>query len=163
MDQAETLRTLAETGVAFTGFTGVVAILGDRSSRPWVTAEITTIRGLFHASAEAALLPFLPLPLERFLTSGELTWRVSAAFFTVYHVVTIHASLRGGLDHLLAARWVALIGAASGFLSITATSLLALGLSSDYAPDVYAAVVFQLLVVSALQFGGLLLRRSGGA
>ena len=35
MEQAETLRTIAEVATAFAGFSGVVVVLGHRAQRAW--------------------------------------------------------------------------------------------------------------------------------
>jgi ABC-type transport system involved in cytochrome c biogenesis permease subunit len=60
LDQLENLRTIAEVATAFAGFTGVVIILGHRSSGSWSASEHSTIRILLEASIGTVFFALLP-------------------------------------------------------------------------------------------------------
>ena len=158
MDQAENLRTLSEVAVAFVGFTGVVTVLGRRSSRPWSLREFNTIRTLLHTSVGATLFGFLPTILEPYIASETALWRGSAGAFSMYHVVTIISSLQHGNDGLCMKPWVTWSTAGSGAVSIAATILVAVGSLSHFGELIYTLAMAQFVGVSAVCFGALLLR-----
>ncbi len=163
MDQAENLRTLSEVAVAFAGFTGVVAVLGRRSARPWSFAEFNTIRTLLHTSVGVTLFAFLPSIAAPYVETADTLWRGSAALFTGYHVAIIVSSVRRGNDGLCMRPWVVRACAGSGATSIAATAFVAVGGAPQFAELIYTLAMVQLIAVSAACFGGLLLRGSASA
>ena len=163
MDQAENLRTLAEVAVAFAGFTGIVAVLGKRSSNPWSSAELNTIRTLLHTSIGATLFALLPGVLGPYVESSDLVWRASSGLFTAYHLTAILSSLRHGSTGVTMAPWVVNLTLPIGFLSIVATSLVTLGMFASSAAFIYTLTVFHFIMMSAICFGSLLLRGSPAA
>ena len=76
LDQSELLMTLSEIEVAFAGFTGVMVVLGRRSSETWSIQEHNTIRTLLHTSVGSTILALLPVVLEGYLSSPALLWRL---------------------------------------------------------------------------------------
>jgi hypothetical protein len=88
MDQFENLRTIAEVATAFAGFTGIVIVLGHRSSGAWSASERSTIRILLETSIGTVLFALLPAIILRGFSSPFTGWRVSAGLLTVYHLAT---------------------------------------------------------------------------
>ena len=86
MEDAELLLTIAEIAVAFAGFSGLVTILGQRSSRVDPKLVEHTLRAMILTSLLAvsfSLFPFLPYRLG---ASAEATWRISAGAFALAQV-----------------------------------------------------------------------------
>jgi len=162
LDQAENLRTIAEIATAFAGFTGVVLILGQRSTGTWSAAEASTIRVLLESSIGAVFFALLPIIILPSCSSPISGWRVSAALLTVYHVAAIaRADLvaRREAAQIVGHRldWGLTIG---GLISSGATAVVALGLAAGAAPLIYTLSLLYILLVAVLCFATLLL--SGG-
>jgi hypothetical protein len=157
------LETIAELSVAFTGFTGVVAVLGRRSAAPWAPLEVFRFRVLLGASLAALLFSLLPFPLHYARLSEEATWRTGST------LVAIHLATVAALDarSLAAVRREAgrqaLLGleAAVSFVAVIVFSVQVLNAfgyfsTNPFAP--YFGALLYYLLVSALNFVRLLAR-----
>ena len=90
MEDADLLLTVAEIAVAFAGFSGLVTILGQRSSRVPHQLVEHTLRAMILTSLLAvsfSLFPFLPYRLG---ASPDVTWRISAGAFAVALVIYVY-------------------------------------------------------------------------
>jgi hypothetical protein len=78
------LQTIAEISVAFTGFTGVVAVFGRRADQPWIPLELFRFRVLLGASLAALLFSLLPFIFHYAGVSNRLTWTAGSALITLH-------------------------------------------------------------------------------
>ena len=76
MENTQTLETIAEVAIALAGFSGIVAVLGQRSSGKWSPTERVRLRLLLEVSLLAVFLSFLPSLMLRG-TSPIAAWRIS--------------------------------------------------------------------------------------
>jgi hypothetical protein len=157
----ENLRTIAEVATAFTGFTGVVIVLGRRSAGGWTPAESSTIRILLEASIGVVFFGFLPPVLALNLPTAT-TWRLCAGLLALYHaVIMFRADVldQRQAGHLLGRKrdWALSI---VGLGSIGACAAVALGFVGHAAELIYTLSLLYMLFVGALSFAALLL--SGG-
>ena len=76
MDVENALSTLAEVAIAITGFAGVVAVFGRRSSGHWTAAEGNRLTALIVSSLTALFLCVLPFLLLSIPVSEATCWRV---------------------------------------------------------------------------------------
>ena len=60
MDAQTTLSTIAEVAIALAGFTGVVAVLGNRRKNDWTSEERLQLRVLVETSMTALFASFTP-------------------------------------------------------------------------------------------------------
>ena len=164
MDESETLRTIAEIGIALAGFTGVVAVLGRRSRGDWSPLETLRLHILIQTSLLVVFLSFLPILLLR-AASAEMAWRTANGACGLALVVT---------TYVIATRWRAsgfswegesvrvnrILGAIST-LALFPILLLqfaaALGASFIDAFLLYALALLYLLSLGAMNFVLLLL------
>ena len=165
MDEAETLRTIAEIGIALAGFTGVVAVLGRRSRGDWSPLESLRLSILLATSLAAVFLSFVPILMLRGVASVEAAWRASNGVCGVVFLI----GMIGGF-----ARWRAssytfettsvpvgwlLLGIMTplGMLIGFAQVMIALGFHLLDAFLIYALCLLYLLSLSAMNFVFLLL------
>jgi hypothetical protein len=159
MDQLENLRTIAEVATAFAGFTGIVVVLGHRTSGAWSTSERSTIRILLETSIGTVLFALLPAIVVQSFSSPFTGWRVSAGLLTVYHlaiVVRADVLARGEAGHVLG-RMIDWGGTALSVVSMCFTGAVALGYAGNIASLVYTLSLLHFLLIAALSFGALLL------
>jgi len=81
---SDVLTLLAEVFVAFAGFTGIVATLGQRSEGKWRPVDIIRFRALLEASLAGLVLCVLPFGFHHFAVAEALTWSVCSAILAAY-------------------------------------------------------------------------------
>lgn len=79
MQSHEILQTIAEVAVALAGFSGVVAVLGQRGRGNWSLEEILQLRTLVEPSLVALFGSLLPGTIQLAFESEPLVWRLSNA------------------------------------------------------------------------------------
>ena len=79
MQSQQILQTIGEVAVALAGFSGVVAVLGQRSRGNWSAEEILRLRTLVEPSLVALFGSLLPGTLQLAFESEPLVWRLSNA------------------------------------------------------------------------------------
>jgi hypothetical protein len=75
LDYQNALSTLAEVAIAITGFAGVVAVFGGRSSGHWSVFERTRLVFLLGGSLAALLFCVLPFVVLSIPVSESSCWR----------------------------------------------------------------------------------------
>lgn len=83
MEEAETLRTIAEVAIAIAGFTGVVVVFGSRARGDWTRVEANRLWLLLAQALIPALLSFLPLLLYSGGLESRAIWRISNGTFVL--------------------------------------------------------------------------------
>ena len=172
LEQTETLQTIAEIAIALVGFSGIVAVLGRRSSGRWSLSERIRFRSLLEQSLLVVFLSFLPSLLLR-STSPEAAWRLSNGLCGVAHVVLLVLGLvrwRGAGWKLPAHEPAAplfgyLVPSALGIGSIAIVFvqlLVAIGFAVIDPSVIFEISVLWLLGTSAIHFANLLLHEAHG-
>ena len=94
MTGSDVLTILAEVFVAFAGFTGIVATLGQRSAGRWRPVDVIRFRGLLEASLAGLVLCVVPFGFHHFAVSETITWGFGSAFSAVYVVSFLFRIIR---------------------------------------------------------------------
>ena len=84
MHSTEILTLLAEVFVAFAGFTGIVAVLGQRSTGHWRSVDVVRFQSLLEASLSGLMLAVLPLLALEFGFSETVIWASGSAVLGIY-------------------------------------------------------------------------------
>ena len=77
------LTVMAEVGIALTGFTGLVVVLGRRARGDWTTAERTQLTILLQTSLAAVFFALLPLLTPRLPFPETAVWRALAGILSI--------------------------------------------------------------------------------
>ena len=96
----DTFHTIAEVGIAITGFAGIVAVIrggADSAGQPSVADPLWILLG---ASISTVFFCFVPEWLHAVIASPDAVWRVSLAAYGTYRLAYIalilNAQRRGG-------------------------------------------------------------------
>ena len=160
MDEAETLRTIAEIGIALAGFTGVVVVLGRRSRGDWSSLETLRLYILLATSLAAVFLSFVPILMLHGVASAEVAWRASNGVCgAVLLIGTILGFARWRATgftfettSILAGRLLLGIFTPVGVLIMFTQFMVALGAGLVDAFLIYAFCLLYLLSISSLNF-----------
>jgi uncharacterized membrane protein len=82
MDEAESLYSVIETGVALAGFAGIIVAIGARPER-WRPVERFRIVIILFSSLGAAALAALALVLRHSSMNAATAWRFSSVFYLI--------------------------------------------------------------------------------
>lgn len=120
----DTLHTIAEVGIAITGFAGIVVAIRSGSGR-WAEPSFTDPLGvLFVASLGTVFFCFVPEWLNSAIAAPDTVWRLSLAAFGTYRLVYIalifSSQRRAGMLDL--SSWRFLIGLAIGVFQLIAAA-----------------------------------------
>jgi hypothetical protein len=85
MDAFETLRSLSEVAIALAGFTGIVAVLGQRAGGRWSPLEWLRLRMLLETSLAVVFLSLLPELFHELEALRGLTWRLCNGVQALVH------------------------------------------------------------------------------
>jgi len=91
---SDVLTILAEVFIAFAGFTGIVATLGQRSVGKWRPVDVLRFRALLQASLAGLVLCVLPFGFHHFAVAEAITWGVCSAILAVYVTIFILTFIR---------------------------------------------------------------------
>ena len=70
--------------MAFAGFTGIVATLGQRSEGKWRPVDVIRFRALLEASLAGLILCVLPFGFHHFAVAEAITWGICSGLLAVY-------------------------------------------------------------------------------
>ena len=167
MQDSDLLQTIAEIAIALTGFTGVVAVLGERARGKWRAVDLFRFNNLLTNSIGALFLAFVPILIHKLGVSEVTAWRLSSGLAAAYILigfvrglsirrlpqdeqVEIHRPVLGALVAIQAAVFSLLIANALG-----------VAYSGESGPFLVGLV--WLLAFSAFQFVRLLLLLQAGS
>lgn len=91
---SDVLTILAEIFVAFAGFTGIVAALGQRSEGKWRPVDVIRFRALLEASLTGLVLSVAPFGFHYFGIMETVTWGSGSAFLALYITSILHRIIR---------------------------------------------------------------------
>ncbi len=97
LPESETLSTVAEVGIAITGFAGIIVAIGRRSDNEWSAAAAANLRDLVGASLGAVLFSFVPVWLDAAIDSPDAVWQVSNGLYGVFrfsYMALVFVSIR---------------------------------------------------------------------
>jgi hypothetical protein len=83
MQEAETLRTIAEVAITIAGFTGVVVVFGNRVRGEWTQSEADRLWLLLAQALMASVFSFVPILLHSAGLASQAVWRVSNGTFAI--------------------------------------------------------------------------------
>lgn len=86
LTDSDVLQTIAEIAIALTGFTGVVAFLGQRARGEWRAVDLFRFNQLLGGSLAALLFSFTPILLFRLGAPEMVLWRASSGLIATYIV-----------------------------------------------------------------------------
>lgn len=149
MDTQSILTVVAEVSVALAGFTGVVAVLGNRRNHDWSPEERLQLRTLVETSLTALFASFAPSVLYLALTSEPAVWRSANLFLGMLHLANLVAFLRRATDARPTASQKGLL--VVGVAMILAHFLAASGLIPWYVL-IFVVGLLQQIFIAALNF-----------
>ena len=149
MDTQSILTTVAEVSIALAGFTGVVAVLGNRRNHDWSPEERLQLRTLVETSLTAMFASFVPAVLFLALDSEPAVWRSANLFLGALHLANLVAFLRRTTDAKPTASQRGLL--VIGIAMILAHLLTATGLIPWYVL-IFLVGLLQQVFIAALNF-----------
>lgn len=162
LPESETLYTVAEVGIAITGFAGIVAAIGHRSDTVRSADAAANLRNLVGASLGTVLFSFVPVWLNAAINSPDAVWQVSNGAYGVYrlsYLAFIIVSIRRGgkpiFEHTHQVVTLPL-GIALGISHLIA----AMGLLREFHYFIYLTGLFWGLGIGLLNFSRLLSDRT---
>lgn len=84
MQGSDVLTILAEIFVAFAGFTGIVAALGQRSEGKWRPVDVIRFQALLEASLAGLVLSVTPFGFHYFGVAETITWGFCSVVLATY-------------------------------------------------------------------------------
>jgi len=85
MEAFETLRSISEVAIALAGFTGIVAVLGQRAGGQWGALEWLRLRMLLETSLGVVFLSLTPVLLHQLAALQGLIWRLGNGLQALVH------------------------------------------------------------------------------
>jgi hypothetical protein len=140
---------VAEVSIALAGFTGVVAVLGNRRNHDWSPEERLQLRTLVETSLTAMFASFVPAVLFLALDSEPAVWRSANLFLGALHLANLVAFLRRTTDAKPTASQRGLL--VIGIAMILAHFLTATGLIPWYVL-IFLVGLLQQVFIAALNF-----------
>jgi hypothetical protein len=153
---SDILTILAEIFVAFAGFTGIVAVLGQRSEGEWRPIDVIRFHSLLEASLAGLLLSVLPFSSFYFGVADTDTWRFGSAFMAIYLVFVFYKTIRkhqklgasDDPDYVPGAR-LSLLILAIPVLAVLTLNALGIGLHHTF-PGYLVGLIYTLILCCAM-------------
>ena len=161
LEGSEVLTLLAEIFVSFAGFTGIVAVLGQRSDGVWRPIDVLRFRGLLFASLVGLVLAIIPFGLHHIGVIDTVTWASGSAILAILIVVLLvslisnHKKVRATEDPDFVPGVRLFLVLLSGPVVITLV-LNAVGVGLRHSFSGYLVGLLYLLIICAAMFALLL-------
>ena len=153
MNPENALAAVAGVAATFVGFTGVIFAVGRFSQGNWTTPERNALGNLLMPSLLALFMALFPLALLASVESSAMIWRIANSLLALIHLPLVSSALwravRSELAEPIPLRFVLIPG---GYVSVVASSVVALGVFSRFGAAVFTAGLVWFLVVAATQF-----------
>jgi hypothetical protein len=94
MSGDDVLLTIAQLAVAFAGFSGVVAVFGQRAVERWSDEDFVRLVFLISSSLVVLFLALLPFFLRLLHCRDAVAWGISSAFLAASAVALTVSALR---------------------------------------------------------------------
>jgi len=94
MQGSDVLTILGEIFVAFAGFTGIVAALGQRSEGKWRPVDVIRFRALLEGSLAGLMFSVAPFGSYYFGVPESIAWRIGGGVLAVYIVALLFRTTR---------------------------------------------------------------------
>ena len=163
MPDPEILVGLAALGLTVTGFSGLIAVLGRRSSGEWTEAERFQLGELIVVSLAVTFASFIPILVGLVMPEASaLKWStlLVAAAHLVVLVRGVFRNYSDGAAPTKMPNAIALTMVVGGFLLIVGALLAGFGLIGGGAFFLVANLLWQLLVAT-IHFVALLMNSGG--
>ncbi len=150
----DTFHTIAEVGIAITGFAGIVAVIrggADSARQPSVSDPLAVLLG---ASLGTVFFCFVPEWLHTAIAAPDTVWRVSLAAYGAYRLAYIALILNAQRRGVATApfNWWGLIGVSLGVLQLVGAA----GFLAEFQYFLYLSGLLWGLVVALISFYSLL-------
>ena len=151
----DTLHTIAEVGIAITGFAGIVAAIqrgANRATQPSVADPLGILLG---TSLGTVFFCFVPEWLNSAIAAPDVVWRVSLAAYGTYRLAYLALILnaqRGGAVAISLSWKRFTVGVALGVLQLVAAA----GFLSEFQYFLYLSGLLWGLIVASISFYTLL-------
>ena len=159
--ETETLHTIAEVGIAITGFAGIVAAIRGREDVADEASIDRPLGLLLGASLGTVFFCFVPEWLAAAIDSADVVWRASLGVYGVCRVVyvsmVVRAIQRSGVSRT--PRWMVVTGLVLGVAHLFAAA----GMFMDFHYFLYLSGLFWGLVISLVNFSSLLFETTPGS
>lgn len=167
MDTPESLQTIAEIGVAFAGFSGLIVAL-RKSAGPLTEVQKYRLQVLLSLAFGAMFLSFVPELLYDFGASSAEIWVLSSIVLSIYSVLFLAwwltASLRIKTTVPEIFNWFALSRMAIGHVVVVFLQLaVVFSLLEQSSAGAYSAALIWYLIHAAQQFTRMLFVQPRGA
>jgi hypothetical protein len=154
LPQVDTLHTIAEVGIAITGFAGIVAAIrggADIARKPSVVDPLGLLLG---TSLATVFFCFVPEWLNAAIASPPAVWRLSLGVYGTYRLAYIalilNARRRGA--ETSGPIWMAFAGTSVGILHLVGAA----GFLTDFHYFLYLSGLLWGLVIALMSFSSLL-------
>jgi len=87
-DYQDVLLTLAEIAITLIGFSGIVAVFGNRSVSRWSAEEALQLYALIAPSFTVLVGSFIPILVGTLVADPAVVWRISCAITGLFIVLT---------------------------------------------------------------------------
>ena len=157
-----TLLGIASVATAISGFSGVVAVFGERADGKWSSGERFRTTNMLILSLGACLLSFVPLTEELFQIPDQILWITASfflgafcAFYFVYTIIMIRKLklLRPGV----LVEWVRVVYFNCLALAIVLQALNVAGVLVGRGAGPFVGGLIFMLIPAGLQFAFLVL------
>ena len=94
MDQQEILGVVAQLALAIVGFSGIVAVLGQRAAGSWTASDMGRMGVMLTAAFRTLFASLLPLVFLHFQLPDRLVWAWSSGIIGTVALVLLIAMIR---------------------------------------------------------------------
>ena len=152
----DTLHTIAEVGIAITGFAGIVAAIRGGVDSAAQVSIADPLGVLLVASMGTVFFCFVPEWLNSAIADPDVVWRLSLAasgtYRLAYIVLIFSAVRRGAAANTVVVAWRYTVGASLGVLQLVGAA----GFLSDFQYFLYLSGLFWGLMIALSSFYTLL-------
>ena len=151
------LEVIAELGIAVLGFSGIVVVLGRRSSGDWSDLDHFRFNALLRSASGVVVLSLLPFPLVSAGATEAQVWGWSSAMGTFVFMIAVRGSFKSvALSQFWSNPEVSKLTLLLGLLAALGGSLLlalnATGILFEHTFTPYLVAVLLLLASSLAIF-----------